>query len=76
MMTVGRRYYGPSRNWAEACDYCGVMWHRHELIIDGNGLLACPDDQDGMTERELDYQRVVEEIAPIAPRGKTREGPR
>lgn len=72
MMTVGRAYQGPRRNWQETCDYCGVIWHRHELILDENGFLACPDDREGRTEQAIDYERAIAAAAPSIVRGKTR----
>lgn len=54
MRTIGRRYHGPRRNYAERCDYCDVRWQRDELRLDAAGRLACPDEQDGgRTEMEL-----------------------
>lgn len=73
MITIGRRYSGPRRNYACPCDYCGVMWHRHELVLDGNGYLACPDDRDGRTEKELDALRAEGALEPTVVRGRTRD---
>lgn len=73
MTTIGRHYIGPNRNWQEDCDYCGVRWHRHELRLDENGLLACPDDRDGRVSKAIDYQRAIDASAPSIVRGKTRE---
>lgn len=72
MMTIGRRYLGPSRNWVETCDYCGVDWHRSELIVDGNGYFACPDDRDGRVEKDLDYLRAAGAMDRTPLRGKRR----
>ncbi len=71
MPTIGRRYHGPTRNYATSCDYCGVMWHRHELTANDEGLLACPDDRDGKTAKSLNDEISVRE--PIQIRGKTRD---
>lgn len=73
MTTIGRKYSGPRRNWAERCDYCDVMWHRNELRLDENGYLACPDDRDGRVEKALDYQRAIDASEPSIVRGKTRD---
>lgn len=73
MITIGRKYQGPSRNWAEYCDYCGVLWHRHELRMDEDGYLACPDDQPGRSVKAIDYQRAVDSSEPSTVKGKTRD---
>lgn len=74
MRTIGRRYSGPSRNWQEMCDYCGAQWLRSDLTLDPQGYLACPDDRDGRTVKEIDYQRAGDSSEPCIVRGKTREG--
>lgn len=56
LRTIGRTYTGPSRNWAEACDVCGVEWHRSEMTRLEDGVLVCPDDRDGKTTLELDRE--------------------
>jgi hypothetical protein len=53
MRTIGRRYFGKRPNYAARCDYCDVRWHRDEMRTDANGFLACPDDQEGRTEMDL-----------------------
>lgn len=74
MRTIGRRYSGPRRQWADTCDYCGVRWHRSELgQPDENGFLACPDDRDGRVEKTLDYLRAAGASEPSTVRGKTRQ---
>lgn len=75
MRTIGRRYSGPSRNWEEECSYCGVTWLRSELTLDVAGYLACPDDRDGRTAKEIDYQRAADSGEADIIRGRTREGP-
>lgn len=40
------------------CDYCDVRWHRSDLRMNAEGFLACPDDYDGRTGRELDALRA------------------
>src|SRR3990172_1545256 len=55
MMTIGRRYSGPRFNWRDLCDYCGIEWHRDELVLDENGFLSCPDDRDGRVDKELGF---------------------
>ena len=72
MITIGRKYHGPLRNYATECDYCGIMWHRHELKLDANGYLSCPDDRGGRVERELDEQAASEAANTAMVRGKTR----
>ncbi len=54
MTTIGRNYVGKPREYATACDICGVMYHRSDLRRNANGHLACPDDIEGRVERELD----------------------
>jgi hypothetical protein len=38
----------PRGDTQRACSYCGVYWLRSKLRRDAAGLLACPDDQDGL----------------------------
>ncbi len=73
MMTIGRTYHGPRRNWNDTCDYCGVDWPRHLMVLDENGFLSCPDDKEGRVERALNYLNA--EGASDGPliRGKTRD---
>jgi len=75
MRTIGRRYQGPQYNHTDRCDYCGIPWHRTDLILDAEGFLACPNDRDGLTAGELSElsAAAVGEIQPM--RGKTREMP-
>lgn len=72
-MTIGRRYQGPTRQWSESCDYCGVSWHRSEMRLDENGYLACPDDRDGRASKAIDYQRAMDASEPSIVKGKSRE---
>lgn len=71
MLTIGRTYAGPKRNTADVCDYCGVTWHRSELTLDANGMLACPDDREGRVSGTLDRLNAAGEPGPIL-RGKVR----
>lgn len=73
MMTIGRHYVGPRRNWIDTCDYCAVDWPRDQLVVDDNGYLACPDDRDGRVEKALDRLRAagMGNVTPV--RGKSRE---
>jgi len=59
MMTIGRNHHGPLRDYQTACDVCGVNWLRSELKPTEDGRLLCPDDSDGMTEAELNRERVA-----------------
>jgi hypothetical protein len=70
MRTIGRHYVGPRRNWAHACDYCGVTWLRSELTIDSEGLYSCPDDRDGRTAKEIDVLRAEAASEPTSPQTK------
>lgn len=45
--TIGRHWDRPRGDYQAACDYCGVMWHRSELVRDEAGLLRCPDEGEG-----------------------------
>lgn len=73
MITIGRRYQGPSRNWEEICDYCGVTWLRSEMRLDENGCMACPDDMGGRVSMDIDRQRAIDSSEPSIVKGKTRE---
>lgn len=35
------------------CDYCGAAFMRHQLRRNESGFLACPDDQQGRDEVQL-----------------------
>jgi len=71
MMTIGRNYQGPARNYATDCDVCGVKWHRNEMHVNGDGHLVCPDPGcgDGRTATELDQLRALS-AAETAPTGR------
>lgn len=72
MRTIGRRYSGKRRNYADVCDYCDVRWHRDELRLDASGRLACPDEQDGgRTEMELQLL-MAENAGNVSPIGDKR----
>lgn len=74
-MHIGRRYSGRKREYTADCDYCGVRFHRAELVLNPEGFLACPDDRDGRTAIEIDYQRAMDSAVPTTINGKRREGP-
>lgn len=71
MRTIGRTYCGPTRNYSPHCDYCGVRWLRTDMTLTADGLLACPDDRDGKTARELD-EEIANQSPPPAVRGGQR----
>ena len=73
-ITKGRHYDGPSRNYTDMCDYCGVMYHRTELRLDAEVLLDCGCN-GGLTNIELSEISAanVGEIEPV--KAKLREGP-
>jgi photosystem II stability/assembly factor-like uncharacterized protein len=56
MLTIGRRWptKKPNGDYQAHCDYCGAMWRRSQLRIDGAGLLACPDEGPGADSVTLD----------------------
>lgn len=72
MPTIGRRYHGPTRNWAEDCDVCGVKWHRHEMRRTLEGHLVCPDDAEGRTGLEITLLLAAEGATGEVVKGKTR----
>lgn len=75
MQTIGRHYFGPRFNFTDLCDYCGTPWHRHELTLNADGLLWCPQCNDGgMCLRDIADASAAETgyVEPI--RAKTREG--
>jgi len=49
------------------CDYCGVEWHRSQLVRDQSGLLACPDDQPGLDMVALAEGNAAGALEPISP---------
>jgi hypothetical protein len=72
--TIGKHYQGPLYNYTELCDYCGCFWHRHEMLLDSDGLIRCPDCMAGKTLTEL-ADEAAAEVGYIEPvKGKTREG--
>jgi hypothetical protein len=50
MRTIGRKRSPASPNGDVLClcSYCGVLWYRSQLVRDGAGNLACPDDSSGL----------------------------
>jgi hypothetical protein len=74
IVTIGKHYQGPSRNYTDMCDYCGAMFHRTDLRLDAMGLLDCGCN-GGLTPIELAEISAanVGEIEPV--KAKVREGP-
>lgn len=72
MITVGRKYHGPKRNWLDQCDFCGITWPRHKLTLDPDGYLRCPDDRAGRGPLELDSGNAMASSDMPVIRGKTR----
>ena len=35
------------------CAFCGVVWYRSQLTMDGAGMLVCPDEGTGRDEVTL-----------------------
>lgn len=74
MRTIGKHYQGPLFNWTDMCDYCGTPWPRHQLTLDADQQLRCPNET-GLTVTEL-QQLAAAEVGTIEPiKGKTREEP-
>src|SRR4051812_14311503 len=50
MRTIGRKRSSasPSGDVTGLCTYCGAKWYRSQLVRDGAGALACPDDAAGL----------------------------
>jgi hypothetical protein len=74
MITIGRRYSGPRRNYAAPCDICGVVWHRHELQRDSEGMLVCPDDV-GLNVKDINTLRAEGALEPSTVITRTRDLP-
>lgn len=64
MSTIGRHHHGTRRDTQSECAYCGVVYLRSELRLNMEGFLACPDDWDGRTALEIDYQRAIDAAVP------------
>jgi ribosome-binding protein aMBF1 (putative translation factor) len=73
MLTVGRHYHGPSRNWNAYCDICGSLWPRHKLVLDRDQLLRCRDCWDERSKIELTELAADGASEATTVRGATRE---
>lgn len=76
MQTIGRTYHGPRFNYTDTCDYCGVPRHRHELRLNSDQRLYCPDCAAEAESLKDIMDACAANVGYIEPvRGKTREGP-
>lgn len=69
MRTVGRRYTGNVRgDYRRDCDYCGIEWHRSDLVKDSSGKYQCPDDR-GKSLLDLDRENAASgaSVQPVRP---------
>lgn len=58
--TVGKRIR-PGERARALCDYCGALWDRRKLRVDGAGRLVCPDEgpgRDGVTLSRLNAEHA------------------
>lgn len=51
-MPITQHFLGRRGDKEIDCSVCGVAWYLSEMRIPEPGVYLCPDDKDGMTDKE------------------------
>ena len=66
MLTIPRNQDRGGGDYPCDCDICGVRWMRSDMRLTDGGLLACPDEGDGLEAQEcLDANSELETVPDI-----------